>query len=480
MMMLFVAAVMIFGVVFGTAVDSANGKAHGETYEMQAPIAVIRPTAEMKGKLKGDDAASVKKYLSFDEYATYAMGLQQIGVQQPQFSISVSLPMRQAGGTKAIAGKSDESAKKTGGETMLYSLYDNDAISINLMGNFKLAQGKALNYQSKDSKSALVSEAFARKNNLKVGSTFKLGNPTDNTKTYTFKVRGIYAYTDPAPAGNGSDAKLAKDNRDNAVYAGPAAFTKNNLATEKASGWATPRFDVGFKLQGVDQYKSFAEMAKMMKLPKGYEVSSPTLDRYNDLLKPLDTLASVMGKVRVGLYAGGGVILLLLVGLGLRRRTDEIRMDMIIGVTRGRLGWQFALETLMPTLPGLLIGGVAGALAAKPLGSSLTHGIATPAVSACWMAMWYCIAIVAALAVIAFLRATFTNLSRIFDVRSANDDAITFDGKSSDSDNSSQIAIDGEDQAEAQAVSDGDSDDANNDNDDHNDHAAEDDTEVEA
>ncbi|WEV65952.1 MULTISPECIES: ABC transporter permease [unclassified Bifidobacterium] len=415
-MMLLVAGIMIFGVVFASAVSSASGKAHGDAYQAQAPVAVIRPNAAMESTLKGDDVASVKKYMSFDDYGTYAMSLQQIGVQQPQFSIGMSLPMRQTGSIKAIPGQNDASTKKTGGETTLYGYFDKDGVTINPWGAFKVTQGKSLDYQAKDGKNVLVSVAFARKNNLHVGSTFKLGNP-ETTDTYQLKVRGIYTYTDPAPAGHGSDAKLAKDNRDNAIYAEPMVLTANKLFSENPKGWLNPRYDVGFKLENVDQYKAFARAAKSMKLPKGYEISSPTLDRYNNKLKPLDSLNNVMGKVRIGLYAGGGVVLLLLVGLALRRRTEEIRMDMIIGVTRARVGWQFSLETLMPMVPGLLIGGIAGALSAKPLGRALAGGIATPAVSACWMAMWYSIAIVAALAVIAFFRAVFAGTSHIFDVR---------------------------------------------------------------
>ncbi|MDF7640201.1 ABC transporter permease [Bifidobacterium sp. ESL0784] len=418
-MMLLVAGIMIFGVVFATAVSSASNKAHGETYQTQAPIAVIRPSAEMESKIKGDDATSVKKYMSFDEYGTYAMSMQQIGVQQPQFSIGISLPMRQAGTTKAIAGKSDESAEKTGGETTLYSYYDKDGITINPWGAFRITKGKSLDYQGKDGKNVVVSEAFARKNNLHVGSTFKLGNPM-TTDTYEFKVHGIYTYTDPAPAGHGNDAKLAKNNRDNAIYAEPTVLSTDKLLSDNPTGWLNPRFDVGFKLESVDQYKAFTQAVKTMKLPKGYEISSPTLERYNATLKPLDSLNDVMGKVRIGLYAGGGVVLLLLVGLALRRRSDEIAMDMVIGVTRSRIGWQFSLETLIPAIPGLLIGGIAGALSAKPLGKALAGGIATPAVSACWMAMWYSIAIVAALAIIAFFRAMFARTSRVFDERRAD------------------------------------------------------------
>lgn len=486
-LMLLVAGVMIFGVVFAAAVSSASDKAHGETYQAQAPIAVIRPTAAMESKLKGDDASSVKKYMTFDDYGTYAMSLQQIGVQQPQFSIGISLPMKQAGTTKAIAGKNDVSSKKTGGETTLYSYYDKDGITINPWGAFKISQGKSLDYQGKDGKNILVSQAFARKNDLHVGSTLTLGNPM-TSDTYKLTVRGIYTYTDPAPAGHGSDARLAKDNRDNAIYAEPSVLTVNNLLSDNAEGWLNPRFDVGFKLESVDQYTAFTQAVKAMKLPKGFQVSSPTLEHYNATIKPLDSLNDVMVKVRIGLYAGGGIILLLLVGLALRRRSDEIAMDMIIGVTRFRIGWQFSLETLIPTVPGLLIGGIAGALCAKPLGRALAGSFATPAVSACWMAMWYSIAIVAALAVIASLRPAFAGVPRIFDAREEVGNATADSAKA---DSATQSAVENASAENAESKDNDESSDtenhtdtgkpsANPDEKTHDDNASEDDTEVQA
>jgi putative ABC transport system permease protein len=418
MMLLLVAAIMMFGAVFTTAVAAASDKAHGEDYQAQAPIAVVRPTTQMKAKLKGDDPATVKKYLGLEQYNVYATSAQQIAAQQQSpFTISASLPMRQTDNAKAIAGKHDENADKTGGEILLQSLYDNSSVEINAMGKFKIVEGKALDYESKDSQNALVSKAFAKQNKLHVGDTFKLGGTTDGKTTYEFKVRGIYTYTDPVPAGNGDDARLAKDNRNNTVYTGPAAFSNNNLLVENPEGWATPHFDVGFKFENADQYQNFVKTVKNLKLPKGYEVSSPNLERYNASLKPLDKLNAMTSKLRIATYIAGGIILLLLTVLALMHRSDEIRMDMIIGVTRGRIGWQFALETLIPIIPGLIVGAVAGALCAKPLGGALADGFATPAVSGCWMAMWHCLEIVVALALIAFLRAALSSSSRIFDAR---------------------------------------------------------------
>ncbi|MCT6810117.1 MAG: FtsX-like permease family protein, partial [Bifidobacterium sp.] len=59
--------------------------------------------------------------------------------------------------------------------------------------------------------------------------------------------------------------------------------------------------------------------------------------------------------------------------LMLRGRANEIGMAITIGVHKARLGWQFALETLLLTLPGLALGLALGTAISRPLGRSLFH-----------------------------------------------------------------------------------------------------------
>ncbi|WP_044098163.1 ABC transporter permease [Bifidobacterium bohemicum] len=428
---LLAACMVMFGGVFAQAVHAAYSKAHGKTYELLQPIAVIRPTEATLAKRNDADPAIVGKNLDLQEYGMIAQASQANNPQsQPQYAMSASLPLRQAksgvnSAAKAIPGKSDQSADKTGGEFTLYGLFNADAESVNIPGRFKVTQGKKLKYPTQDmqgaqtkgtdGKSVLVSEALAEKNGLKVGSSFTIADPDDAAKTYKFEVCGIYTYIDPAPTGMGSDAKLAKNNRDNAIYGTGNVMSTNEAWQTSTSGWSTLKYDVGFITSSPDAYKTFQKTVKRLKLPQGYAVSSPTLEHYNDSLKGLDAFDRKMRIAQIALYAVCGVLLLALTAWGLTGRRDEIAADMVFGMTKARIGWQLALEALMPTVPGLLIGGVASIFASKPLGSKLTGGHATSLTSACWAPMWYCIAAVAALAIIAFLRGAFARYQTIFD-----------------------------------------------------------------
>ena len=86
----------------------------------------------------------------------------------------------------------------------------------------------------------LISQAFAKKNGLDVGDKFTVAFPNDAKKTIEQTVRGIYEYTEPAAAGQGSDAKLAKDNRDNVIYTAYYTFAMDGLYAADGKGWLIP------------------------------------------------------------------------------------------------------------------------------------------------------------------------------------------------------------------------------------------------
>ena len=116
---------------------------------------------------------------------------------------------------------------------------------------------------------------------------------------------------------------------------------------------------------------------------------------------------------------GGIALLALIVWAAVGGRRDEIGMAMITGVTKGRLGWQFMLETFMMTVPGWIIGLVAGALLAKPIGTAWAGGQAVAITSASiWNVIWYGLGACLVLGIVAFVRVACFNLNQLFEERS--------------------------------------------------------------
>lgn len=414
-----VALLVSFGTIASLAILRENSDAHGADYDAQTPNAVLRPTAKTQATMKGDDAKSTtSKYLVFTDYNPYAIAAQEKSVSFT-YSFTETLPVRQGDKIKAIPGSADESADKTGGEFQLRSFYDAKAAKANDYGTYHLVDGKGLVFTSTKATGALISKSVADKNGLKVGDTFKVGDPTDSKKTYEFKVRGIYEYDSASDsAASASDAKLAKENRENVIYTAYATAYTYGLDPDspKADTWSVPDLNVIFDFTDVKSYNQFVKLAKKAKLPSGYEITSPSLEAYTKSIEPLGTLA---GKVRPALWAlaVGGIVVLVLLTIGRTwiGRDDEIGMAFVSGVTKGRLGWQFMVETFILTVIPVAVGLTAGGFGAKAIGAALAGGHATPVTSdIAWTLVWDALGLVVALAIVAMLKVVTFRYAKLF------------------------------------------------------------------
>lgn len=409
-----------FGTIASLAILQENSDAHGTDYDAQTPNAVLRPSAKTAAGMKADDAKSTtSKYMKFTDYNPYAIAAQEKSVSFT-YSFTETIPVRQSGSIKAIPGSADESADKTGGEFQLRSFYDAKAAKSNDYGTYHLVDGKGLVFTSTKATGALISKTVAEKNGLKVGDTFKVGDPTDSKKTYEFKVRGIYEY-DSATSDSGSGTgtgKLAKENRENVIYTAYATAYTYGLDPDSPAEntWSVPDLNVVFEFTDVATYNKFVKLATKAKLPAGYEITSPSLDAYKKSIEPLGELA---GKVRPTLWAlaiGGVVVLVLLtVSRTWIGRDDEIGMAFVSGVTKGRLGWQFMVETFILTVIPAAVGLTAGGFGAKAIGAALAGGHATPVTSdIAWTLVWDSLGLVFALAIVAMLKVATFPYARLF------------------------------------------------------------------
>lgn len=420
----FVTLAVTFGTVAGLAIIQENTTAHTTTYDAQKADLAIRPTAAAWKKVSATDSASTKQYMTWTGYTEYATAIQQ-ATSTLDFTVTETVPARVSGDLKALDGGSLGSASddETGGQLIWRAFWTKDAAKANDLGTYAITDGKALSYDNQsdnpDTTGALVSAAFAKANNLKVGDKFKVASAADKSKTTELTVRGIYEYTADAAADN---PVVTARNRENAIYTNYQTFSKAGLdpqsSDDSVSGWALPDLNVVFNISDAATYKSVVDTLKKSKLPAdGFTISSPALERYTKSLAPIETLASRAQTGVILLLSAGGVVLLALVLLGVwtRKRDDEIGMALVSGVTRGRLGWQFMLEVFITTLPFYAIGLVGGAFAAKPIGAALAAGHATPVTSdLVWKMVWYGLGAILVLAILAALRLPFYGADKLF------------------------------------------------------------------
>ena len=203
---MFIAIIVTFGTLFGFSVLHADESAT-DGYNPQLVSAVIRPDAKTKATYNGADSSYTKNYLAFDAYDNYASALQAAGLTY-SYALTITVPVRQSGDVKAIAGTDDQSADKTGGEMLYRSFSSLEAAHENELYRYKIVKGKQLDYSSQSKTGVLISQAFAKKNGLDVGDKFTVAFPNDAKKTIEQTVRGIYEYTEPLPrAGFGRQAR---------------------------------------------------------------------------------------------------------------------------------------------------------------------------------------------------------------------------------------------------------------------------------
>ena len=216
------------------------------------------------------------------------------------------------------------------------------------------------------------------------------------------------------------------------------------LYAADGKGWLIPDLNISFLLDSMSTYRKFEKVIKKAKLPANHELTSPTLIEHEKQIAPLRSLASSMKPMLAALWIVGAVLLLLSWGSSLlvgRRR--EIGNQIVIGVSRGRIAWQFMLETLLLNLVGFAVGMVVGAFAVKPLATKLADGnaVSVPG-NLIWTVIWSGLGTIVVLMVIAMIRVLLFRVRTLFAARSSNEVEVVDDGGTDDTATSDNAAND--------------------------------------
>ena len=317
----------------------ADTKARTTDYESQQVDAVISPR-------KGTKASP----LGWNEYSKYAQRLQMDGMQYKAYfheTADISPEGLPQSGTYSLVGVSDKEAEPTLPH-----------------GPFAVDQGKGLDYASQNAsgtQTVLISKQMAQANKLKVGDTLTIKDPRQQDQQVKLTISGTYHYRKAVdPAAN------------RAIYTAYPTFAMLGLDAASKPGDPGHELLVAFVLDSPSTYQKFIkELRKDGLKASQYDIDSPSLKNYQRRMEPVHRAADQARTTIILVCLLGGLILLGCLFLMLRSRANEIGMAITIGVHKARLGWQFALETLLLTLPGLVLGLVLGAAISRPLGRSL-------------------------------------------------------------------------------------------------------------
>ena len=317
----------------------ADTKARTTDYESQQVDAVISPR-------KGTKASP----LGWNEYSKYAQRLQMDGMQYKAYfheTADISPEGLPQSGTYSLVGVSDKEAEPTLPH-----------------GPFAVDQGKGLDYASQNAsgtQTVLISKQMAQANKLKVGDTLTIKDPRQQDQQVKLTISGTYHYR-----------KAVDQAANRAIYTAYPTFAMLGLDAASKPGDPGHELLVAFVLDSPSTYQKFIkELRKDGLKASQYDIDSPSLNDYQRRMEPVHRAADQARTAIILVCLLGGLILLGCLFLMLRNRANEIGMAITIGVHKARLGWQFALETLLLTLPGLVLGLALGTAISRPLGRSL-------------------------------------------------------------------------------------------------------------
>ena len=339
LVMVLVCLVVAASATTAATVLQADTRARTTDYESQQVDAVISPR-------KGTKASP----LGWNEYSKYAQRLQMDGMQYKAYfheTADISPEGLPQSGTYSLVGVSDKEAEPTLPH-----------------GPFAVDQGKGLDYASQNAsgtQTVLISKQMAQANKLKVGDTLTIKDPRQQDQQVKLTVSGTYHYR-----------KAVDQAANRAIYTAYPTFAMLGLDAASKPGDPGHELLVAFVLDSPSTYQKFIkELRKDGLKASQYDIDSPSLKDYQRRMEPVHRAADQARTAIILVCLLGGLVLLGCLFLMLRGRANEIGMAITIGVHKARLGWQFALETLLLTLPGLVLGLALGTAISRPLGRSL-------------------------------------------------------------------------------------------------------------
>lgn len=395
-LVLVVSLVMAAGSMFGLSARYSYESAVGPIYQSLSPDAKIAVDRTHVMASKGvSDASKVNwnEYnISWATWVKYAEAVSNAGVQfTPQYDETAVVPAASGklqpvdGQTFTVTGFSDAGASQDGA-----------------LGGYRIVDGQDLGFDQDTITNAIIPKALADRNGTKVGDQIELAIPSDTSKTFSLKVVGIYENTSDTSARTPTTGGAIDPN--NAIYVSFSSFGTAQLTPEDENKNDNV-LNVTFKFDSLGDYETYRTLVKQNGLSDDYVVTSPKIAAFETDIQPLKDLGSKLTPALIALWSVGGVMLALLLAWTMASRGEEIGYDVTMGVSRARIGWQFALEMILPALAGVIAGYLGAGFGTAPIIAKLTTAVhGTPLGNTIWPCIWAALGVLAAFAVIGWIR----------------------------------------------------------------------------
>lgn len=229
-------------------------------------------------------------------------------------------------------------------------------------GTAEITSGEGITEADKDTNNVVIEESLAEANDLKVGDTFKITNPEDDSVSYEMTVKGIYKTSE-----NGDSLGMSFNflNPANTLY---TSYTfANTLKGDDAKGTIDSATYTLTDPKNMDSFVAEAE-----KLIDTDSFSLQTNDQaYQQMLQPLNNVASFAKNIVILVAVAGVIILTLIVMMTIRERRYEIGVLLSLGESRFKVILQFFTEIIFCMVVALVIATFSGNVVGNIVGEQL-------------------------------------------------------------------------------------------------------------
>ena len=252
-------------------------------------------------------------------------------------------------------------------------------------GTASVLEGGNMFEEGTTEKECVISEELAIFNELSVGDTIVLTNPSVETETYELKIVGLYT----SSSNNDFSMSMFGKSQDpaNQIYMSAAALqtildasdevsttiTDENTGRESDSA-VTGSISATYVFANTEKYYAFEEEVRTLGLDDSYTVSSVDLTAFENSLTPLNTLSTMAGWFLLVILIIGAIILIVLNIFNVREHKYEVGVLTAMGMKKWKVAAQFMCEILVVTMIAVIIGAGIGAVSSVPVTNALLEG----------------------------------------------------------------------------------------------------------
>jgi len=291
----------------------------------------------------------------------------------------------QSKGNSPNGGNRGSKGKASSSDFSVIGYSSDNSMTAFVDGTASVLEGGTMFSEGSTEKECVISEELAIFNDLTIGDTIILTNPSLETETYEIKVVGLYTST----ANNDfSMSKFGKSQDPaNQIYMSAAALqtildasdevsttvTDENTGRESDSA-VTGSISATYVFANTEKYYAFEEEVRTLGLEETYTVSSPDLTAFENSLTPLNTLSTMAGWFLLVILIIGAIILVVLNIFNVRERKYEVGVLTAMGMKKWKVATQFICEILVVTMIAVIIGAGIGAVSSVPVTNALLAG----------------------------------------------------------------------------------------------------------